>query len=164
MNGKHIDLIVQQCTNQQVLDRPDAIARFAVAYEQARLSTSVPTLDQIMAWAELIEPVNAKGFRCVPVRFGWHSQGMRPDMIERALQSWYEAYRSYLLTGEQCFGENRDGITVDQHTEFYRTFEEIHPFEDGNGRLGHLLWAISHMFQGNGWPMNLPPDLWRTDK
>jgi hypothetical protein len=43
--------------------------------------------------------------------------------------------------------------------DFYRQFESIHPFIDGNGRVGHILWAIAVTRETLQWPLSLPPDL-----
>ena len=41
----------------------------------------------------------------------------------------------------------------------YREFEEIHPFEDGNGRVGDLLWKIAITRETGNWPEEIPPDI-----
>ncbi len=52
-------------------------------------------------------------------------------------------------------------------TEWFREFEEIHPFRDGNGRTGALIY---NMLNGTYSPLGLefPPNLWndprRADK
>jgi hypothetical protein len=42
---------------------------------------------------------------------------------------------------------------------WYREFEEVHPFADGNGRTGNILWNL-HRGRLNPWQVRFPPDFW----
>ena len=75
----------------------------------------------------MLEPEkNANGLRTTPVSFADMSQAIEPSLVPQALQS--------LLWGWQT-----EYISA---AEIYQEFEEIHPFNDGNGRLGSLLYNL----------------------
>ncbi|MDX1535796.1 MAG: Fic family protein, partial [Candidatus Spechtbacterales bacterium] len=50
-------------------------------------------------------------------------------------------------------------LSKEDITNIYKEFELIHPFEDGNGRVGDLLWKVSIARKSGEWPEELPPDL-----
>lgn len=155
-------LIIQQCRNQHAT-APEQIAGFALAYADAKWMSEVFArsgdkclpdeikgfkaltdfiLDKILGWAAMIEPRNAKGYRRTPVVFLNGNAGIHPDLIERAMENLFSPDRPHL-----------------KPEVAYREFEKIHPFEDGNGRVGHLLWAIKTRAQTGKWPEALPPEI-----
>lgn len=84
------------------------------------------TLDHVLALGRLVEPVvNRRGLRTVGVRVGL-SIKPRPEEIPEMLDR--------LIGNQPPLG---DMVLVG---EWFRAFEEIHPFRDGNGRSGNIIW------------------------
>lgn len=85
------------------------------------------SLDLIRAMGRLVEPKkNQNGFRSTPVYFqnDQTKQALAPRQIWRALEM--------LITQ----GHN---LTPDER---YVEFQKIHPFNDGNGRTGAILYNV----------------------
>lgn len=77
----------------------------------------------ILNLGALVEPEkNLRGFRHTSVRFADYSFAPDAEIIPDAITSLCNA-----------------GLTA---AEFYQEFEEIHPFIDGNGRVGSLLFNL----------------------
>lgn len=65
----------------------------------------------------------------------------RHEKVIREMERWLEAWHVRLDTGSDVF------VSA---AWMHQTFEEIHPFVDGNGRVGRLLLNLHFLI--NGWP------------
>lgn len=157
LTGSDIELIDLQCKLQRA-DSKEQIEGFALAYKESKnvitRSSVFETItgkeieNLILHLASLIEKRNEKGYRRVPVFFASGGEALNPDLIPRAMESYSDSYAEGLMDS----------------TEAYIEFEKIHPFEDGNGRLGDLLWKIDVARKTGLWPERLPPDIFAKSK
>lgn len=152
-----IRLVRKQCELQHATSK-EQIEGFAAAYRDAKeiaanFAVSEPMTGErveelILHLAALIEKRNEKGFRRTPVTFAAGGSALRPDLIERAIQNFSGAFAEGLL----------------EPVEAYTEFEKIHPFEDGNGRVGDLLWKMETARRTGTWPEEMPPDVFGVHK
>lgn len=147
LTEREIELILSQCKLQRA-ESPRQIAGLSVAWQEAKFFNEYEdeeTFEEfIMELAILIEPRN-KNHRIVNVSFGpGKPLALAPDKIKRAMENLTEAFWDRTLEPD----------------ELYKEFEEIHPFEDGNGRLGEIIWRLAKVKKGEGWPDTHPPNYW----
>lgn len=96
----------------------------------------------VLALGAAIEPVkNANGYRRVGVRVGWDVK-MRPEEVPDAMARLVE-HAPVIPCNAGTAGD------------WYRQYEEVHPFVDGNGRTGKVLY---NLLMGTLLTPEIPPD------
>jgi hypothetical protein len=99
-----------------------------------------PTMRDILALGRIVEPRhNLGGLRKVGVRVGADVK-MNWEAVPAAIK--------------QLVNDGWGELDAD---EWYRRYEEIHPFRDGNGRTGTCLWNWHRETLGKP---QVPPDFW----
>ena len=140
------DYIVEEVWRQgHDVEAPDGLQRVAGMIHAWSAVLQMPPrpleIGDVIALGRWIEPCNAEGFRKVAVRVG---RRIPPEYHE--VPHLVKA----LLTQQNTL----------EPLEFYREFELIHPFEDGNGRVGKILlnWSNRTLLT----PVFPPDDFWGT--
>lgn len=141
LNGNQIRFCAEQCEKQQSGEM--SVYRMCLALEFAIIARQVSrgniSEEVILFLGKIIEPdKNHGGFRKTPVSFKGgkvlHNHGTIPREIENWITSCNEAYCTF--------------------DESYQRLEEIHPFLDGNGRLGAIVYNYLNDSLDN--PVNPP--------
>lgn len=154
---KDKELILEQCIHQNATT-PRQIEGFTLAYSRAKSFaekadwdrvTSEKIYDLLMEFGSLVEDGdNFFGSRSVDASFRSGNHGVLPDNISKAIEGWVEAYVENRVAPEKIYHE----------------FETIHPFNDGNGRVGDLFWKMAVKRNTGVWPEELPPDVFGRDR
>lgn len=121
-----IQYIKESCT-RQLATAPEDFIGMTLAYSCIREFENEFTgvdLDDIRTIAALVNSVREMTWRQFPAFFWNGSQAVTPQNIQRLMEQWY--------------GYAWNLGPVDAYLEF----ERIHPFSDGNGRVGSLLFNL----------------------
>ncbi len=142
---RHVNWAAQECYWQQSGEMSVAWMLEGFRYAHRRRHR-VPNVVDIIRLGRIVEPRRNREFRfrTVNVRVGWdvklpHEEV--PGAIDR------------LVTGTAPLNE----ITEDIAAEWFHTYEEIHPWADGNGRTGSILY---NWLRGSLPEPIHPPNLW----
>lgn len=123
---------------------PDMVAAWQYAYYRSQVLPEKPfNLTDILVLGYLVKPdVNQQGIRRYNVTVGW-DQKLDWPQVPRALTNLVE-----------------HGLDSLNPTDWYREFEEVHPFGDGNGRVGSILF---NWLQDSLGSPKFPPDVYDPD-
>lgn len=132
-------------------------------------NTNHLTIAFIERIGQIVEPIdNKKGFRTIPIFVGngwdyvekapWYRV---PEMLEMLLASYYEGFLGPQIDSETGITsipnvENRVSVQ-NAGGHFYYEYENIHPFVDGNGRSGKILY---NYLSGTLENPIMPPNFW----
>lgn len=165
LTERDIQLVIEQCKIQSATSI-EQIEGFALAYSRAKqIALDKERLEQlgtseienfILEWGALIEKRNQKGFRQTPVTFQDGSRALDHSKIPQAIKGFCEGFKAFL-----------EDPTEDQRLNtvlLYTEFERIHPLEDGNGRVGDLLWKVLETRKTGNWPEQLPPNVFGENR
>lgn len=168
-----VEFCAQECKRQgsgeeSVSDMVNAW-NFAVEYNDLILRDNTIDIDFIERLGMRVEPAkNVGGFRKVPIgvgnKFEWHEKAFWeriPELLERLITSYYEGNLDpkAVLSSMVYYNKTRKLIKKAKTAEdvFYFHYEDIHPFVDGNGRTGKILY---NYLRGTLNDPQMPPNFW----
>lgn len=125
-----IKVMAQECARQRSGEMSVSDLAHAVYFAHRMMYGEPVSVESIEILGSIVEPrVNARGFRRLPVFIDGRVAGVHADNIRSTLEALCDAYNCGRVSG----------------AEFYQEFESIHPFADGNGRVGFVLYNLGNL-------------------
>lgn len=149
-----VDFCAEEVRRQQ--DSPVAVSWMIQAWEYAWTYASKHkdlTPNFVETLGSIVSDRNLHGFRQTNVRVGWDVK-MEWELVPRSIENLCEEWNSGLIvegTHKAIEGP------VSPAALLYYKFEEIHPFRDGNGRTGKILY---NFVRGTLTKPEFPPDFY----
>ena len=171
LTQKDIALVKLQCEYQHATSK-EQVEGFAKAYKKAKeLSekeeklkkiTSQEVLDLMLELGALSEKEAGGRFRIADVMIeGAKQQPLSGKQVYQAICMFAEKYAEFMQQPPTEEEKKMYGGMAPNPKNLYKEFEEIHPFLDGNGRVGDLFWKIAVKRETGKWPESLPPEVFK---
>jgi hypothetical protein len=146
------------------------ISTHLVEYQVGTWKLDLPFIQKI---GQLVEPIkNKNGFRTIPIGVGWTDEDGFYHFVEKAdwrevprlltllLEAYYEDRLNPLFHYDfetKEFSDPAKSLAETAEDQFYFEYENIHPFVDGNGRSGKILY--NYLLGRLDDPV-MPPNFW----
>ena len=128
--------------SQEALDQAKVAWDFLAKQKVLTTGVILKTHKILMKDTSLL-PSEKGYFRVVPVWVGGR-EGLKYSLIERAMEGWVLLVMAFIDKCKKIDKKVLEEVIQTQHVEF----EQVHPFVDGNGRVGRMLLNWERMQMG----------------
>lgn len=123
------EFVIDNCVRQSATEPKDYIGMtlacgYALNVSESSVQRGWIRAINVLELGRLINQQPNLSWRVVKVHFANGNEGVDPHHIDRLIRQLID---------------NQENLTPE---EFYWEFERIHPFHDGNGRVGAILYSL----------------------